>query len=44
VNTQVTINRILAIVALILAILSLFVDGPPLLVVAVIVLALAVLL
>lgn len=42
-NTTITVNRLLAIAALVIAILSLIVDGP-LLVVAVIILALAVLL
>jgi hypothetical protein len=43
VNTQITINRLLAIAALIVAILSFFVSGP-LVAIAVILLALAVIL
>ena len=40
-NSNVTINRILAVIALLLAIASFFIDGPPLLTVAVILLAIA---
>ena len=42
-NTTITLNRLLAVVALILAIGSLFISGAPLLTLAVIVLCIAVL-